>query len=245
MTPETQGVLVHTLFEALAYAVGLGLFRHLRRRHGHVTDHPDGGWVLVGAVFGAFVGSKVLDLAQYASWVAAHHTDPAVLLGGKTIVGGLLGGWVGVEVAKRAIGLRDSTGDLLVLPIVVGLAIGRFGCLLSGPGDHTGGVLTDVAWALDQGDGPRHPTPLYEVLFLGVFGALLHRVRLARSGDRFLVFMAGYLAFRVVVDFWKAPFGADPLLPVPDLLPIGLTAIQTVALAGACYAALRLVRRHV
>ncbi|MDP2306163.1 MAG: prolipoprotein diacylglyceryl transferase [Pseudomonadota bacterium] len=236
-------LLVHILLEALAYTIGLGLFRVLRARHGHPADtHPEGGWVLVGAVFGAVVGSKLLDLAQYPTYVAAHLTDPAVLFGGKTIVGGLVGGWIGVEATKRAIGLRRSTGDLLVLPLIVGMSIGRLGCLLSGPGDHTGGALTDVPWAIDQGDGPRHPAPLYEVLFLVLFGVVQARIPLRREGDRFLLFMCAYLVFRLVVDFWKAPFGPDPLLPVPDLLPIGLTAIQTVALLGACYAASRLVR---
>ena len=50
MTPEAAGALVHTLFEAAAYAAGSRLFFALRRRHGHATDHPDGAWVLVGAV---------------------------------------------------------------------------------------------------------------------------------------------------------------------------------------------------
>jgi prolipoprotein diacylglyceryltransferase len=237
--------------EALAYAVGFRWFTSLRRRHVHPADvHPDGGWVLVGAVLGAAAGSKLLDLAQYARFVAAHWRDPAVLFGGKTIVGGLLGGWIGVEIAKRGIGLRRSTGDLLVEPLIAGLVVGRIGCLLAGPADHTEGALTTVPWAIDLGDGPRHPTPVYEILFLLAFGLALGPVtrrlpaRLAlRDGDRFLLFMATYLLFRLVVDFWKAPFGVDPLPPSPDLLPLGLTPIQTACVAGACYALSRLVRR--
>ncbi len=253
-----NSVQLHVLFEAASYTVGFALFRHLRARHGHPTDHPDGGWVLVGAVLGAALGSKLLDLAQYHSYVIEQVSmllgqggsappqrppDLAGLFGGKTIVGGFSGGWLGVEIAKRRIGLARSTGDLLVLPLIVGLAIGRLGCHFAGPGDHTGGHLASVPWALDAGDGPRHPTQLYEVAFLALCAAL-DRLPARRDGDRFLRFMGAYLGFRFVVDFWKAPFGPDPLLPVPDLLPVGVTPIQAVALLGACYAAARLLRRN-
>jgi hypothetical protein len=242
MSPEAAGALVHTVFEAAAYAAGSRLFFALRRRHGHATDHPEGGWVLVGAVLGAAAGSKLLDLWQYGSYVALHWRDPTVLFGGKTIVGGLLGGWIGVETAKRFIGLRRSTGDLLVLPLILGLGIGRLGCFFAGPADHTEGALTTVPWAVDLGDGPRHPTPLYEIAFLGLFAAFTRLRRPARDGDFFLLFMATYLLFRFIVDFWKAPFGPDPLPPAPDLLPLGITPIQAVALLGACYAAARMRR---
>ena len=75
------------------------------------------------------------------------------------IVGGLLGGWAGVEIAKRVLRIRYSTGDLFVFPLVVGMSIGRVGCFLTGLDDHTCGTWTGLPWAVDFGDGPRHPTP--------------------------------------------------------------------------------------
>ena len=35
----------------------------------------------------------------------------ALIFGGKTVVGGLVGGWIGVELAKKVLGIRGSTGD--------------------------------------------------------------------------------------------------------------------------------------
>lgn len=216
--------MIHALFESLSYALGFFVFRWLRRRDGHPTDHPDGGWVLVGAAVGAALGAKLLGFAQYASHVLASG-DPTDWLAGKTIVGGLLGGWVGVEIAKRRVGIVRSTGDLLVAPLIVGMIVGRVGCFLEGPDDHTGGSLTTVPWAVDG----RHPAPLYEILALL---ALLPLTRLrAADGARFRLFYAGYLGFRVLVDFLKAPFGPDPVLPHPDVW-LGLTPIQWAAAAG-------------
>lgn len=247
----------HVLFEALAYTAGFALFRHLRKRHGHPTDHPEGGWVFVGAVLGAALGSKLLDIAQFLPYVVEQFSllgqggsappqrppDVAGIFGGKTIVGGLLGGWLGVELAKSRLGIQRSTGDLLVQPLILGILIGRIGCFLAGPGDHTSGHLTDVPWAIDAGDGPRHPTQLYEALFLAAYAVVDHLSRRrGPDGARFLRFMVAYLGFRVVIDFWKAPYGPDPLLPSPVLLPLLLTPIQLGALLGACYAGLRLAR---
>ncbi|HDN27679.1 MAG TPA: hypothetical protein ENG03_11405 [Thioploca sp.] len=43
----------------------------------------------------------------------------------KTIVGGLLGGILGVEIAKKLVGIMHSSGDLFCFPIILGIMIGR------------------------------------------------------------------------------------------------------------------------
>ena len=182
--------------------------------------------MLLGAAVGAALGAKLLDIAQFATTLSS--ASPLTWLGGKTIVGGLLGGWAGVEIAKRGIGLTHSTGDLLVLPLIVGMIVGRLGCLLAGPEDHTGGTLTDLPWAIDG----RHPVVLYEIVALLALSPIV-LAKLA-DGARFRLFYAGYLAFRVLVDFAKAPYGPDPILPHPDRWL--LTPIQWAALAGAVVA---------
>jgi hypothetical protein len=61
-----------------------------------------------GALFGAALRSKLLYVLQY---VTALQAQPiGVWFSGKTIVGGLLGGLIGVELAKRSVGWRHSGG---------------------------------------------------------------------------------------------------------------------------------------
>src|SRR5438093_728679 len=86
----------HAVFEVLAYTGGFQLYLFLRRRqrpHATVSfDHIM--WVLVGCVFGALIGSKLLAWAESPrDYLNAAANNPFALLGGKTIVGGLLGGW--------------------------------------------------------------------------------------------------------------------------------------------------------
>lgn len=69
-----------------------------------------------------------------------------------TVVGGLLGGLVGVELSKKIIGVRTSSGDLFSYPLILGMMIGRVGCL-GGLEDNTYGEATTLPWGMDLGDG--------------------------------------------------------------------------------------------
>src|SRR5262249_34080405 len=61
-------------------------------------------------------------------------------------------------------------------------------------------------WGVDFGDGvPRHPTQLYDAVFLAGLAVVLSRFakRSHVNGDVFKLFMIGYLGFRLLVDFLK------------------------------------------
>jgi phosphatidylglycerol---prolipoprotein diacylglyceryl transferase len=215
----------HFVFEVLAYAVGFRLFvRSIRRSD--VVPQRARLVSLLGAVTGAAIGAKLLAWlddppATWRLWT----TTPALALAGKSVVGAMLGGKIGAEIAKRGIGETTPTGDAFVVPLCVAIAIGRVGCLLSGLDDRTCGGATSFAWGVDFGDGVRrHPLPLYESAFLIALAVLFtRRARFALpAGTRFREFMALYLAWRVAVDFLKP--GLDFYL--------GLGGVQLAALIG-------------
>jgi prolipoprotein diacylglyceryltransferase len=217
----------HVFFETLAYLVGFRLYLWLRRRQGdHVDDGPR--WSIVtAAAIGAVIGSRLLFWLEDPAATVGYLRQPMVLLGGKTVVGALLGGWVAVEIVKRRLGVREATGDLFAVPLAVGMCIGRMGCFLSGLPDGTYGTATTLPWGVDLGDGVlRHPVALYESAFMLVLAVTLVRARARlRRGEAFKLFMTLYLAFRM---------GADSLKPgVP--LALGLTAIQWACAVGLAY----------
>jgi phosphatidylglycerol:prolipoprotein diacylglycerol transferase len=216
----------HWVFETAAYSAGYYLYRRQRRR-GDVIDSQARWWVVAAAIVGGFMGSHMLAAFEDPFSLAGHWSQPYLLLGGKTIVGGLIGGLIAVELVKRFRGIYVATGDLLAVPLVLGIAIGRIGCFLSGLEDQSYGVSTPLPWAVDFGDGVmRHPTQLYELLFLAPLAAvLLLRTGLtATIGDRFKLFMLGYLGFRLLIDFIK-----------PGVRVGGLTGIQWACLAVVAY----------
>lgn len=159
------GINPHLLFESLAYFIGFRVYLYTRNKERIPMDKAL--WVVVGAILGAAFGSKILYWFEDLKKTMENWNHFQYLMEGKTIVGGLLGGLMGVETAKKLIGWKRSTGDDFVLPLAVGMMIGRIGCFLTGLDDHTYGVATTWVTGVDFGDGiKRHPTQLYEVVFL-------------------------------------------------------------------------------
>ena len=215
---------LHPVFEALGYAAGFAVYRWQRSRRGDVIGLEQRWLIIAAAAIGALVGSRFLGLAEQWPQLQTRHWGMLWLPGGKTIVGGLLGGWLAVEFVKRMTVIRNRTGDLFVLLLCVGIAVGRVGCLLAGMADDTYGKPTGLPWGVDFGDGvARHPTQAYEIVFLLMLAAFLSwRTRKPhREGALFRIFLAAYLAWRLVIDFLK-----------PQPLVAGMNMIQWACIAG-------------
>ena len=223
----------HPLFESLAYATGYIVFRRARSQQGDVLAEPERWTILAAAAVGALFGSRILGVAeQYPTLMASARAGRLLQLlvspGGKTIVGGLLGGWLAVEIVKRLTGIQRRTGDLFALPLCVGIAIGRVGCFIAGLDDDTFGKPTNLPWAVNFGDGiGRHPTQIYEILFLAALAFILSTYLDLREGTRFRIFLAAYLSWRFLIDFIK---------PQPRLA--GMNLIQWACLAGIGFLAM-------
>jgi phosphatidylglycerol---prolipoprotein diacylglyceryl transferase len=165
-------------------------------------------------VAGAALGSKLLFWLEDPQLTWQHLHDPAYFLGGKTIVGALVFGLITVELAKRYIGLRESTGDLYAIPLALGIAVGRIGCFLTGLSDNTYGTPTTLPWAVNFGDGiPRHPTQLYEIAFLLLLFPILYHIpnRIAIQNRNVILSEAGIKQSEVPAQS-KDPYP----LSVPD-----------------------------
>jgi phosphatidylglycerol---prolipoprotein diacylglyceryl transferase len=137
----------HVVFEALAYFIGFRIYLRQRRRRGDVIADGTRWSIIAAAIAGAAIGSKVLYWFEDPVGTWQHLRDPVFLLQGKTIVGALIGGLIGVEATKFVLGVRESTGDLFAVPLAIGAALGRIGCFLTGLSDRTYGVQTNLPWA--------------------------------------------------------------------------------------------------
>jgi phosphatidylglycerol---prolipoprotein diacylglyceryl transferase len=221
---------VHLLCEVLAYSLGYRLYTALRARTADRISDQGRQFIFIGAAAGALLGSRLLGLLEHPEFLLHPPGGWLYYTTNKTIVGGFLGGLLGVELLKKRLGITVSSGDLMVYPLALGLAIGRLGCHFSGLEDGTFGTATRLPWGLDFGDGiARHPTNLYEITFLALLAlglGLWERRRPLPNGRRFEVFLAAYLLFRLLVEFLK------PTAALPGLC---LTAIQWACVAGLGY----------
>ena len=185
--------------------------------------------ILVAGIAGALIGSRLLAVFENYSLFQQAKNQWQFVLSNKTILGGLLGALISIELTKWWFKIRASSGDLMTYPIIVGLVIGRIGCFTAGLEDGTYGVATSLPWGMNLGDGiNRHPTNLYEILFLLVLFIVLkiNDKHIARyDGLKFKLFLFSYLVFRFFVEFIK---------PDPAVF-YSLSAIQIAALAGIIY----------
>lgn len=221
--------IVHYAFEWAALATGLCVYRSIRKSKGQADLVMPGPFaVIVGALLGAGTGSKLAFWLDHPHLWSTHAAGIGLWLTGQSIVGALLGGWLGVEIGKRISGISARTGDDYVAPILSGIVIGRIGCFLAGIRDGTFGLPTTLPWSVDFGDGiPRHPTQLYECLLALVALATWPRWRkaLARTpGLTYRVTMLVYMLWRVFVDMLK---------PVPYSYALGLSGLQWLSIVAS------------
>jgi len=175
------------------------------------------------AFLGAMLGAKLPFLFEQ-DWKGI--VSPSLWLSdGKTILGGIFGGYLAVEVAKRWSGIHVKTGDTFALPIAVAVAIGRLGCFVAG---CCFGCVTELPWGVsfaianDPARVVRHPTQLYECAFhIACAGCIViaekHRWM---AGCRLKIYLLAYLAFRFMTE-WIRP---EPITS------IGLTIYQVACL---------------
>jgi prolipoprotein diacylglyceryltransferase len=197
-------VIIHTAFDLLAIVTAAAVFYFLPLPQSSVGQpwrlHPS---YVSFAAFGMMVGALVAG------------TGNLLLSGfseiGKSVLGGLAGAILAVEILKRRLGLTGSTGLRFAAPLAAAIAVGRIGCFFAGMADRTYGTATDLPWGHDFGDGvSRHPVQLYEaiamMLFLVVFVVMLRRGYRVAASAGFYLFVGVYAAQRFLWEFIK-PYG--------------------------------------
>ncbi|WP_299798888.1 prolipoprotein diacylglyceryl transferase family protein [uncultured Maribacter sp.] len=219
---------IHLILEYLAFFIGFRYYVLLRKNSADVISSNNRLSIIIGAVFGALFLSRVV--AFFENPVAHIHEDWLYNLNNKTIMGGLFGGLLGVELAKKVIGEKHSSGDLFTLPIILGIIIGRIGCFLAGIKEFTYGKETTLFTGMDLGDGiQRHPIALYEVVFLTVLFMVIRRLKKSnitfKNGDLFKLFMVSYFSLRFCIEFLKPN----------SFYTLGLSSIQILCLICLVY----------
>jgi phosphatidylglycerol---prolipoprotein diacylglyceryl transferase len=211
-------VTSYAVFMILGVAAALLCYRWQAGRLGLVGQHS---WaIILGALLFGSLGAKLLNLAVHANQFHSLGLNQ-FLYGGRSIIGGLIGGWLGVRLVKQRLGIHTRNGNAIAPAAALGLAVGRIGCLL---GSCCCGTVTTCPWGVDFGDGQRrHPTQIYEALF--AVGLFVYFIRANRRpqvpGALFKRFLVAYFAFRFLVEFIR----------LEPKCCWGLTAFQVLSLA--------------
>ena len=131
------------------------------------------------------------------------HNAGSLLFSGKTVLLGLVGGYLGVELGKWFRGVKTKTGDSFAVPVAVAIGVGRIGCFYGG---CCYGVETKLPWGVvfptvDQLS--RHPNQLYEAAFhLLMAGLLFWMLKNGiLRGQLIKIYFLAYFGFRFLTEF--------------------------------------------
>lgn len=227
-------VPLYALLLFLAVALGFSLVLTLAKQYGVAFSHVLG--LCLVALPGGLVGARLLHVIDQADFYLANPAlAPAFWLGGFSQYGLIIGG-----VATSALYARVQRLpfvrflDLIPVPLLAGLSLGRVGCIIQG---CCYGSPTTLPWGFIY-THPRsflpsdwianristHPVPLYEIAwFLALLGILLAvRRHLRGEGVPFLVFLIGHSIGRFTIFFFRG----DPSL----FMLAGLAQAQVIAL---------------
>jgi phosphatidylglycerol---prolipoprotein diacylglyceryl transferase len=188
-------------------------------------------WVVAGGLLGARLFHVVDRWDAYAS-------NPLAILaiqnGGLAILGALVGGTLAGVVAAWRLGLPVlRLSDAAAPGVVLGQAIGRLGCLVTGdalgpPTDGSWGIVYLHPAAMAPSLGVAYqPTFFYELLLgLAIFGILwTTRRRLVTDGQLFALYLALYAAGKFSLTFLRTETIWLWGLQQEQLVALGLLAV--------------------
>ncbi len=243
------GIGTHGAFIALGVVCATVLLLTEANRRGRL----DLNLIVVG-IGGLAVAGVTSRLGTGIRYLATEPDPTALGLlveAGRSLLGGLVGAYVGVEVTKRFVGITDSTGDLFAPGVALALAIGRIGCFLT----EQLGTPTTAPWGLrmnqtgvdrgllclDCGQCPIcnptttfHPSFLYEIGFHLVAFAVLWRKRDDPAWRNKLLrrYLVAYATFRFGVEFVRGNVEFVFGLTGSQIFIIATTAVSLVAVAA-------------
>jgi len=213
-------------FVTLGFLVGILVFFYQYNKKQNAPEY------FFNLFFAAFIGGALG--AKLPIWIFHYREiflpvfNMTAFLSGRTVVGGIVGGWIAVEIEKRRLGIKQKTGDIFAPALALGESIGRIGCFLN---SCCGGIASTLPWAMNFGDGIlRHPTQLYMSAFDMLLFIYLWTIKdkIKKEGDLFRKYLIIYFTFRFFIEFIR----------VNPIFAFGLTGFQLVSAGVVLYALL-------
>jgi len=186
--------------------------------------------IYVTALISAFIGAKLVYLGA-EGWLHWHDANRWVILAtGKSITGALLGGYLGVEIAKRLLKYDGVTGDWFAIIVPIGIMLGRIGCMING---CCLGKVCNANWFTinDVNGVPRWPASQVEFIFNAVILGVILLLRWGRiaPGQLFHIYLIAYGVFRFFHEFLR---DTPAILGPISGYQIAAMAVALLGLAG-------------
>jgi len=215
---------------------GPGPYRGIAKVPGRRVLEDYAFYLLIGIIVGGRLGSAILyNPGKYIG-------DPLAVLrvweGGMAFHGGFLGVCAAIWLfARRKDYEVFRMADMAAIGAPFGLLLGRLANFVN---QELWGRPTDVPWAFifqtDPRSLPRHPSQLYEAALEGalllviLYIAITRFKVLRRPGIASGIFIAGYGAFRLFIEFFREP---DAIPQIHEYFTRGMAYSLPMIVVGA------------
>src|SRR3989338_1825292 len=197
------------LFWLIGFVMGYFLLIHLAKRKELSITKDDIADLLLYIIIGTVLGARIFYIFVYK--LPFYLSNPFEMLaiwhGGLAFHGGLIGAVIGgiLYTRRKKVGFYDIA-DIIVIPLALGLALGRIGNFING---ELYGRITDVPWAVKfpDAEGFRHQSQIYEALknLIIFFTLWLIKNKDLTKGFLFWLFVVMYSALRFIIEFFRQP----------------------------------------
>jgi phosphatidylglycerol---prolipoprotein diacylglyceryl transferase len=198
----------------LAFLIGMLLLPRLQKHRGLWMDVRARESLFVHVFLGVLLGGRLGYVLFYGSSYYLQHPAeiPAVWQGGMSSHGGFIGVIAALLLFTRRHNIeRLALTDVVLIPVAIGLMLGRVGNFIN---QELYGTVTSLPWgmAFPGADGLRHPTQLYAILKDALIAGLLllhltktswTKNRKTQAGYTTALFLLLYGAFRFIVEHFR------------------------------------------
>lgn len=197
------------LFWLIGFVMAYFLLIHLAKRKELSITKDDIADLLLYIIVGTVLGARIFYIFVYN--LPFYLTNPFEMLaiwhGGLSFHGGLIGAVIGgILYSRRKKVDFYEIADIIVIPLALGLALGRIGNFING---ELYGRITDVPWAVKfpDAEGFRHPSQIYAsfknlIIFFALWSI---KGKKLPKGFLFWAFVVMYSVLRFAVEFFRAP----------------------------------------
>ena len=197
------------LFFVLGFVIAYFMLNYLAKRKHLDLSKDDIADLLLYIIVGTILGARIFYVFIYN--LSFYLSNPAQIIavwsGGLSFHGGLVGAAIaGFYFCKKKNISFYQIADLIVMPLALGLALGRLGNFTNG---ELYGRVTNVSWAFQfpDADGFRHPSQIYESFknLLIFFTLWTIKDKKLPAGFMFWLFVIMYSLLRFIIEFYRQP----------------------------------------
>jgi phosphatidylglycerol:prolipoprotein diacylglycerol transferase len=216
LTVGTVDIHWYGIMYALGFLIGMWLLPRLEKRRGLQLTAEQRDTLFLSLFLGVLLGGRLGFVLFYGG--SEYWTAPMKILavweGGMSSHGGFIGVMIALILFARIqhVSLL-ALADIIVIPVAIGLVLGRVGNLING---ELYGTVTSLPWGLrfPDVDGLRHPTQIYAIIKdLIIAGCCYWHLqstegRKASVGSTVALFLMLYAALRFIVEYFREqPYG--------------------------------------